>query len=186
MKLAIEADQLAFNNRWFVTFEIRKPQRILVLADGVDKASVFVRALKACLYQVDQRSALDEKIDDSGYDAVFLDGVAVPGEGLWNKLAVYVQNGGGLGIIPGGDAMKPAAPKYAACPEGDAGEDRAKGHAGRRPHRALERGVGFGPSVFPSLSKLVYLQQWHRQQSAWCVPLLESRAPASGRLGPLR
>jgi hypothetical protein len=105
LKLGVETDQLAFNNRWFVTFEIRKPQRVLVLADDVKNAAPFVKMLRACLYAVDTRSVRDEKWDFGTYDAVFLDGVADPSNKLWDALAEHVKSGRGLGIITGGDAM---------------------------------------------------------------------------------
>jgi hypothetical protein len=75
----------------------------LVLADDVKNAALLKKWLDACLYAVDTRSVRDEKWDFSNYDAVFLDGVAEPSPKLWDALAAY---GGGLGIIPGGDAMK--------------------------------------------------------------------------------
>ena len=57
VKLEIAADLLPFNNQRYVTFEIRKMPKILVLADDLKKAKTFVNALKAHRYVVDEGSA---------------------------------------------------------------------------------------------------------------------------------
>ena len=74
------------------------------------------RAESVSVYAVDRRSASDA-VELNSYDAVFLDGVGEPSEKLWTALTAYVQTGRGLGIIPGGDAMKASAYNTAAAQE---------------------------------------------------------------------
>lgn len=104
------ADALPFNNRRHATFEIRDKTKILVLVDNVKKTNTFAAALKALLYDVDVQPAQEKTdLDRGDYAAVFLDGLAAPTDSLWQMLTTYVQQGGGVGIIPAGDELKPGA-----------------------------------------------------------------------------
>src|SRR5207302_10954445 len=45
----------------------------------------------------------------NGYQAVYLFDVAAPQADLWGLLKRYVKGGGGLGVVPGGEEVKPGA-----------------------------------------------------------------------------
>jgi hypothetical protein len=116
VKLETKQDSLSFNNVRHVTFAIQPKQRILVLTDDVKKADDFLHALKSSLYEADVRAVADDKGDPfSRYEAIFLDGVAAPDDKLWAALEAFVQQGGGLGIIPPGDELQKDAYNSAAA-----------------------------------------------------------------------
>jgi Aerotolerance regulator N-terminal/von Willebrand factor type A domain len=104
VKLATEEDALSFNNRRFLTFEMRTKQKILVLADYKDRAEKFRFALEVLRYDAKWASA-QTKPDFTGYHAVLVVGVSAPLDALWKALADYVQQGNGVGIIPPGDEI---------------------------------------------------------------------------------
>src|SRR5262249_39761001 len=110
-------DQLPWTDRRFATFAIREPRRILVLTDYLDRAEVWKRAVEAhreSRFVWDVVKALDAGGYGLGdlrkYQAVFLFNVRQPSAALWDALDAYVQqDGGGLGVVPGGDEFSPEA-----------------------------------------------------------------------------
>ncbi len=108
VKFATDKDALAFNDVRHVTFEVRRRQKVLVLAEDLKKAAVFEHALDSNYYDAKTKSAQDS-LDFNEYAAVFLYGIAAPSEKLWKSLEVFVQQGGGVGIIPPGDALQKEA-----------------------------------------------------------------------------
>lgn len=108
VKLVPDKDSLSFNNVRYLTFEIQQKQKILVLTDDAKQAGIFVHELQRNLYEPDVRSA-QGPFDFADYAAVFLHGVPKPSEKLWATLEVYVQQGGGVGIVPPGDELQASA-----------------------------------------------------------------------------
>src|SRR5262249_4409335 len=79
-------------------------------------AGVFLHAIRSSLYAAEVRAISDDKGDPfSRYEAIFLDGVAAPDDKLWAALEAFVQQGGGLGIIPPGDELQKVAYNSAAA-----------------------------------------------------------------------
>lgn len=101
-------DALLFNNQRFVTFAIQKKPRVLVLADDLETTKRFAWSLEDMRYDVDHKTPKDAG-DLSPYQAVFLISVAAPSDKLWQMLKVYVDGGGGLAVIPGGEELQAAA-----------------------------------------------------------------------------
>ena len=102
------ADALPFNNARFVTFEVRKPRRVLTLTDRPQGARIWKLALSTQdAFDCDVKSPDDPSIraatpsDLAQYEAVCLLNVARPVNDLWEKLFAYVARGGGLAIVPG-------------------------------------------------------------------------------------
>jgi hypothetical protein len=102
------ADSLPFNNRRFVTFKIQEKPKILVLADDLASSKRIARSLEDLLYAVDHKTPKDAG-NLGAYQAVFLVSVATPDDALWQSLKSFVDAGGGLAVVPGGDEMQPKA-----------------------------------------------------------------------------
>lgn len=103
-------DLLAFNNRFYLTFAISRPRRVLVLRDDNDaaRAVYFINALEKNGFAVQAKapSALPELRD---YQAVYLFEVPAPTPQVWNYLLDGVHGGIGLGIVLGGQETDKAA-----------------------------------------------------------------------------
>jgi hypothetical protein len=114
---ALARDLLPFNNRRYATFAIREPRRILVVADEPARAAVFERALQSNKFTVNVMATKDFLKDTTlpEAQAVYLFDVAQPSDELWGALEKFVKHGGGLGLIPGGDEVKPKAYNTAAA-----------------------------------------------------------------------
>jgi hypothetical protein len=114
------ADLLPFDNTAYATFAVREPRKVLILADEPAKAEPWRRAIEArqqarfrCTVQA-ARSAADLGPGElAQYQAVYLLDVKAPPAGLWNALKEYVDQGGGVGIIPGGKDL--SLPAYNAA-----------------------------------------------------------------------
>lgn len=106
-------DLLPFDNTRYLTIAIREPQRVLVLTDDVAKAKFFQKALEALRYKPDVKQVQEiAKIGPQEllhYDAIYLFNVADPDASAWSALENYVARGGGLGVVPAGIELKPAA-----------------------------------------------------------------------------
>jgi hypothetical protein len=107
-------DSLPFNNALFATFEIRGGRQVLTLVDDPKDADIWILALKtfkAFGWEVrktaEARNLTPE--DLAQYPAICLLNVAAPEPDLWQKLDLYVRNGGGLAIVPGGENLVPKA-----------------------------------------------------------------------------
>jgi hypothetical protein len=100
------ADALPLNNQAYLTFVIRARQRILLLADEVKRAELPARALEALGYEAVVQPVRGKEVPSlAGFEAVYLVSVAEPGASLWQSLANFVHNGGGLAVIPPGDEL---------------------------------------------------------------------------------
>ncbi|HXG12789.1 MAG TPA: hypothetical protein VNK04_23725, partial [Gemmataceae bacterium] len=114
IKLA-SSDPLPFNNECHAAFEIRAGRSVLVLTDQVRQADIWKAALEArgfrCVVKpIDEAHQLGPGEWLAEYAAVCLLSAAEPNAGLsreiWGKLREYVQRGGGLAVIPGGDELR--------------------------------------------------------------------------------
>jgi len=107
-------DALAFNNARFATFEVTGPRRVLTVCDDPDDAAFWKLALKVGervgepSFDTDVKTPRELReltpADLGRYQAVCLLAVAAPDADLWAKLERYVTEGGGLVVVPGGDA----------------------------------------------------------------------------------
>jgi hypothetical protein len=113
------ADLLAFDNSAYATIAVREPRKVLVLADEPKKAERWRQAIeehKEARFRCEVLSS--QKAGDLGpgelaqYQAVYLLAVRAPSPGLWSALKEYVEQGGGLGVIPGGEEL--SLPAYNA------------------------------------------------------------------------
>lgn len=111
----VTTDSLTDNNRRWVTFEVRKPRKVLIICDDRRDAEIWRKAIDAeQLFQCDVKTTTDAgfsalgPIDFAAYRAIYLLSVGRPGQAgrdLWDKLEPYVQQGGGLGVLPGGEGL---------------------------------------------------------------------------------
>lgn len=100
-------DSLAGNNYRYVTFEVREPQKMLVIADDRQDAKMWASAVNSQKYfQCDVREKADRltRADLGQYRAVCLLSVSALGETtddtLGTMLEEYVKRGGGLVVAP--------------------------------------------------------------------------------------
>jgi hypothetical protein len=106
VKLLSDRDALDCNNVRHISFAVKEPQRVLVLADDSAQADALVRALEANLFAVKLRQTSELGVESwSDFEAVFLAGVASPAEKLWVALKTFAENGGGVCVVPPGDAL---------------------------------------------------------------------------------
>jgi hypothetical protein len=101
------ADLLPFNNRFYLTFAVEEPRRVLVLREDADAAKAqefFIRALESNKFAVDVTSPQNFR-DAGDHHAVYLFEVPAPDRQLWAKLRDVVERGIGLGVIPPGDEI---------------------------------------------------------------------------------
>lgn len=105
------ADALPHNNARFATFEVRDTRHVLVLADDPNDAAAWDIALTAgkafvCdVQKTDEARKLSPR-DLAAYQVVCLLNVANPDDDLWDKLERYLQSGGGVAVLPGGEELK--------------------------------------------------------------------------------
>lgn len=110
-------DLLDFNNRRFVTFTIREPRRVLILTDDPDSALLWKRAIEArkeARFRAEVREVQGQGQLGPGelkqFQAVYLFNVAKPQPLVWAALKAYVEQGGGLAVVPAGENLH--APSY--------------------------------------------------------------------------
>jgi hypothetical protein len=105
-------DTLPFTKVRFATFEfLHGARRVLVLSDNPRDAAPWKIALEApgpfrCGVEIQKPDWAESRTAEdlrASYQVVCLLNVARPSPGLWTKLYEYVQKGGGLAVIPGGD-----------------------------------------------------------------------------------
>jgi hypothetical protein len=109
-------DPLPFDNKRYTTFAVRESRKVLILADEPDKATEWKRAIESqrkALFRATIRAADDVKELGPGelsqYQAVYLFNVADPPDSLWTALREYVDKGGGLAVVPGGEDLRVTA-----------------------------------------------------------------------------
>jgi hypothetical protein len=108
-------DALPSASTRFVTFEVQAPRQVLLISDNVRDVRTWKTALESQdVFKCDLTSTAETKelYPDklAKYKAICLLNVAKPDRNqsdLWDKLWVYVQKGGGLAVIPGGNEMDP-------------------------------------------------------------------------------
>src|SRR5262249_29212273 len=94
--------------------EVRGPRQVLVIADDPDQAAFWTAALRVGgAFQCDvikpaQTRDLGPR-DLAKYQAICLLDVDNPQADLWDKLKEYVQDGGGLIVMPGGEELRQSA-----------------------------------------------------------------------------
>ncbi len=103
-------DTMPFNNARFVTFEVTNARRVLVLCDDPADAEWWRLALKVGERAGEPSFAADVKtpaeareIEFTRYQAICLVNVARPDRELWERLERYINIGGGVAIVPGGE-----------------------------------------------------------------------------------
>ncbi|MFO0807877.1 MAG: BatA domain-containing protein [Gemmataceae bacterium] len=110
----LTTDSVPLNNVRYVTFEVREPRKLLILCDDKADPDIFARAIAhQGLYQCEVKSLADAPTrklspDDllTTYKAVFLFHASKPKlswPDLWDALEIYVNRGGSLAVIPGGE-----------------------------------------------------------------------------------
>ncbi len=121
---------------------VREPRRVLVLTEdaakvGHGKADYFVKALKANDFSVDVRTPQElPNIEIQPYQAIYLFEVPSPDARVWGFLLGFVQQGIGLGIVPGGDEINRDAYNQGAALKvmpGQLGEKMQVGKDGKTP-----------------------------------------------------
>jgi hypothetical protein len=106
-------DALPFACVRFATFEVQRPRKVLTITDDVRNARIWKLALETKeAFECDLMSTTEARNhlfrnDLAKYQAACLVGVARPDQDLWEKLAkLFVADGGGLAVIPGGDELE--------------------------------------------------------------------------------
>jgi hypothetical protein len=102
------SDALPQNNSTFATFEVRGGRDVLAVADNPADATFWKWALEApkafnCNVVTTEEALRLFPDDLARFSAVCLIGVARPPQELWERLGRFVQAGGGLAIVPGGE-----------------------------------------------------------------------------------
>jgi len=95
-------DSLPGNNFRYVTFEVREPQKVLVICDDKEDARNWTAAVNNQKYfQAEVREKADglTRPDLANCRAVCLLSVSAPGD-IWSTLEDYVNKGGGLIVTP--------------------------------------------------------------------------------------
>jgi hypothetical protein len=104
-------DPMLFNNVRFATFAIREGRQVLAIADDVARAEeswqarLHAKGLFRCKVVSTKEAAKLDANALSSYAVVCLFCVAHPPEPLWGILGEYLQTGGGLIVIPGGNEI---------------------------------------------------------------------------------
>jgi hypothetical protein len=87
----------------FVTVRVRPRQNVVIVTDDPERADLCAAWLEALRYDVRVQAPQTLSKDGlAGSAAVYLLGVAAPGEKLWDALRDYVHGGGGLCVVPAG------------------------------------------------------------------------------------
>jgi hypothetical protein len=102
------ADALPSNNALFATFEVRGGRQVLILVDEVRDAEILTWALQStrefqCVVKKPAEIRNRSPKELLEYQAICLLNVAKPDDSLWQLLTQYVQGGGGLAVVPGGE-----------------------------------------------------------------------------------
>jgi hypothetical protein len=101
-------DPLAGDNRFYATFAIEMPKRVLILADRPPSVRLWEQALHR--HETEVRTPTEiQSLSLADYDAIYLIGLAAPEPALWGRIEKYLRGGGSVGIVPGGDEMRPDA-----------------------------------------------------------------------------
>ncbi len=114
-KVTLRDDALAADNVRHVTFKVGDARTILTVCDDPDDANFWAIAHDAKgEFGVEVRKP-EDAADFTKYEFVTLLGVADPakplsdGKSLWDRLQPYLDRGGKLLVVPGGEDTKPTA-----------------------------------------------------------------------------
>jgi hypothetical protein len=118
VKLGTSDAALAFNDIRYATFFVSGSRKVLTITDHYSESKnsqdpIWAIALKSGrafdseVKQTAEANRLSPK-ELANYRAICLLGVASPSEELWETLKHYVDQGGGLAVIPGGDLDREA------------------------------------------------------------------------------
>jgi hypothetical protein len=103
VRLNQKADQLPFDDVRFLTFAVREPRKVLVLADNQERAGELMKTFETIEkffgYHADLHMPSDRP-NLGGYKAVFLLSLSKPDETLWKDLYAFAKEGHGVCIIP--------------------------------------------------------------------------------------
>ena len=159
VRLKLEGnDPLPFNNECSAAFEVRAGRAVLVLTDSVKEAGVVQAALEVRGFRVDVKpigEAAELGPNDLlvKYPAVCLLSAAEPNAGpnreLWGKLRDYVQKGGGLAVIPGGEELRRDAYNSEAARQLLPGELVGIATAAKKPGAPWNEGESNHPLMVP-------------------------------------
>jgi hypothetical protein len=109
-------DALPFNNTRSATFVVRTGRSVLTVVSDPKAARIWKAALEVVgafrcdVRTLDAVSRLSPK-ELGAYKVVCLFQVSPP-DTLWKNLQGYVEGGGGLALVPGGDEMLPEVERY--------------------------------------------------------------------------
>ena len=98
----VRSDPFAPDDVRYFTVAIEPPSQVLIVSDRADDAFLWSQALRVLRYDVTRipTAELGNATLDV-YDAVYLLNAANPSESGWRRLADYLQDGGGLGVLLG-------------------------------------------------------------------------------------
>lgn len=114
----LSTDSLAFDNARFITFLVSEPRPVLMVADVIRETALWKDSLESTnLFRVDVKKPAEVRdwgeADWNQYPVVCLVGVADPSKPatapLWDPLEKYLERGGNLVILPGGEEMQVGA-----------------------------------------------------------------------------
>ncbi|MEI6833895.1 MAG: BatA domain-containing protein [bacterium] len=109
-------DPLMDDNVRYFSCGVRPAPKVLLIADRPEESLYLKNALQPeeleragvrlcqCV-SIPTASAAEQTL--TGFDAVFLVGIQRPDESLWNALAKYLQNGGGVFVVAGSSRIQP-------------------------------------------------------------------------------
>jgi hypothetical protein len=111
------SDALAFNNTAYATVPVRSKRKLLLIADEPKKARPVRLAIQTIeadrpadafeVVQKTEKETLTLKATEwQDFSVAILHQLAEPKVALWDALGAFVENGGGLIIIPGGDEVE--------------------------------------------------------------------------------
>jgi hypothetical protein len=118
VQLGTKDAALPFNDVRYATFLVRGSRKVLTITDhrgqnkhGEPQDPIWALALRAgrafdCEVKLTPEANRLSPRELAAYRAICLLGVANPSEELWETLKQYVNQGGGLAVIPGGSEME--------------------------------------------------------------------------------
>lgn len=112
VELQIEGDEIAFDNRYFISVQIPKVRKVLVLEDpGINQMySSYLKPVLQVIASENERFEFTFEAADGfessrigAFDAIVLDGVRQIPDYLSEELINHVQSGAGLLLLPAAD-----------------------------------------------------------------------------------
>ncbi|MGC1273872.1 MAG: BatA and WFA domain-containing protein [Planctomycetaceae bacterium] len=98
----VRGDPYAPDDVRYFTVAIEPPSKVLIVSDRTDDAFVWSQALRVLRYDVTRIATGDlGKTSLEEFDAAYLLNAESPASAGWERLADYVRDGGGLGVLLG-------------------------------------------------------------------------------------